>query len=68
MPKDGSEVNLASLPVICGPRIVRRYYGYREHTVVKGGTSSPIYKALYGDPSLYQRIVRANPDQVTDLP
>lgn len=65
-PKDGSEINLVSVPVIYGPRIVRGYYGYREHKVVKGDTLSSISKAFYGDPSQYQRIVRANPDQVTD--
>ncbi|KOT51374.1 MULTISPECIES: LysM peptidoglycan-binding domain-containing protein [Streptomyces] len=65
-PKDGSEINLVSVPVIYGPRIVKGYYGYREHKVVKGDTLSSISKAFYGDASLFDRIVRANPDQISD--
>ncbi|MET3982996.1 Gmad2 immunoglobulin-like domain-containing protein [Streptomyces sp. PvR034] len=65
-PKDGSEVHVVSVPVIYGPRIVPGYYGYREHQVVKGDTLSSLAKTHYGDASVYQRIVRANPDQITD--
>ncbi|KOG54767.1 peptigoglycan-binding protein LysM [Streptomyces griseoflavus] len=65
-PKDGSEINLVPVPVIYGPRIVKGYYGYREHKAVKGDTLSSISKAFYGDASLFHRIVRANPDQISD--
>ncbi|MGH4030397.1 Gmad2 immunoglobulin-like domain-containing protein [Actinomycetota bacterium Odt1-20B] len=65
-PKDGSEINVVTVPVLYGPRIVPGYYGYREHKVVKGDTLSALAKTYYGDASLYQRIVRANPDQITD--
>ncbi|GGO41802.1 Gmad2 immunoglobulin-like domain-containing protein [Streptomyces lasiicapitis] len=65
-PKDGSEINVVTTPVLYGPRIVPGYYGYREHKVVKGDTLSGLAKAHYGDPSLFKRIVRANPDQISD--
>lgn len=64
--RDGSEINAVTVPVIYGPRIVPGYYGYREHTVVKGDTLSAIAKSSYGDASLYSRIVRANPAQISD--
>lgn len=65
-PKDGSEINVVTVPVLYGPRIVAGYYGYREHKVVKGDTLSAPAKAYYGDASLYKRIQRANPDQISD--
>ncbi|WJV44750.1 Gmad2 immunoglobulin-like domain-containing protein [Streptomyces flavofungini] len=65
-PKDGKEINVVTVPVLYGPRIVPGYYGYREHKVVKGDTLSGLAKTYYGDASLYQRIVRANPDQISD--
>ncbi|MGH4032090.1 Gmad2 immunoglobulin-like domain-containing protein [Actinomycetota bacterium Odt1-20B] len=65
-PKDGSEINIVTVPVLYGPRIVPGYYGFREHKVVKGDTLAALAKTYYGDASLYQRIVRANPDQITD--
>ncbi|WAL99646.1 Gmad2 immunoglobulin-like domain-containing protein [Streptomyces sp. Je 1-369] len=65
-PKDGSEVHVVTLPVIYGPRIKPGYYGYREHKVVRGDTLSGLAKTYYGDASLFQYIVRANPDQITD--
>ncbi|MGW6316505.1 MULTISPECIES: Gmad2 immunoglobulin-like domain-containing protein [unclassified Streptomyces] len=65
-PKDGSEINVVTVPVLYGPRIVPGYYGYREHKVVKGDTLSGLAKAHYGDASLFKRIQRANPDQISD--
>ncbi|MEU3463654.1 Gmad2 immunoglobulin-like domain-containing protein [Streptomyces sp. NPDC006733] len=65
-PKDGSEINVVTVPVIYGPRIVPGYYGYREHRVVKGDTLSSLARTHYGDASAYPRIVRANPDQISD--
>ncbi|MEU4685578.1 LysM peptidoglycan-binding domain-containing protein [Streptomyces xinghaiensis] len=62
---DGEEINLVTVPVIYGPRIVPGYIGYREHTVVRGETLSAIARAHYGDARLFPRIVRANP-QLTD--
>ncbi|MFD9794599.1 Gmad2 immunoglobulin-like domain-containing protein [Streptomyces sp. NPDC059070] len=64
--RDGGAVNAVTVPVIYGPRIVPGYYGYREHTVVKGDTLSALAKAYYGNAALYPRIVRANPAQITD--
>ncbi|MCC5034182.1 LysM peptidoglycan-binding domain-containing protein [Streptomyces sp. WAC 00631] len=62
---DGEEINLVTVPVIYGPRIVPGYIGYREHTVVRGETLSAIARAHYGEARLFPRIVRANP-QLTD--
>ncbi|MEU6394689.1 Gmad2 immunoglobulin-like domain-containing protein [Streptomyces sp. NPDC046939] len=64
--KDGSEIHVVTVPVLYGPRIVPGYYGYREHTVVKGDTLAALAKTYYGDASSYTRIVRANPEQITD--
>ncbi|WP_055569249.1 LysM peptidoglycan-binding domain-containing protein [Streptomyces atriruber] len=65
-PKDGSEINVMTVPVLYGPRIVTGYHGYREHKVVKGDTLSGLAKTYYGDVSLYKRIQRANLDQISD--
>lgn len=64
--RDGTEINVATVPVIYGPRIVPGYLGYREHTVARGDTLSAIARRHYGDASLYDRIVRANPTQISD--
>lgn len=64
--KDGSEINKVIVPVILGTRIVPGYIGYREHTVKRGDTLSAIAKTHYGNASLYPRIVRANPSQISD--
>ncbi|MGW7520956.1 Gmad2 immunoglobulin-like domain-containing protein [Streptomyces sp. NPDC054796] len=65
-PEDGRELDVVTVPVLYAPRIVPGYYGYREHTVVAGDTLSRIAKTHYGDATLYSRIVRANPDRITD--
>lgn len=52
--------------MIYGPLIVDGYVGYREHTVRPGDTLSAIAAANYGNASLYPRIVRANPTQISD--
>ncbi|MGH3914717.1 MAG: LysM peptidoglycan-binding domain-containing protein [Pseudonocardiaceae bacterium] len=52
--------------MIYGPLIVDGYVGYREHTVRLGDTLSAIAAANYGNASLYPRIVRANPTQISD--
>ncbi|MDQ3973350.1 MAG: LysM peptidoglycan-binding domain-containing protein [Actinomycetota bacterium] len=64
--KDGSELNKVIVPVVLGPRIVAGYVGYREHTVQPGDTLSAIALAHYGNGSEFPRIVRANPNQITD--
>lgn len=64
--EDGSELHLQNVSVVYGPHIVPGYYGYREHKVVAGDTLWAIAKANYGDGSLYERIVRANPAQISD--
>ncbi|GHC56937.1 LysM peptidoglycan-binding domain-containing protein [Streptomyces flavofungini] len=64
--KDGSDINVVTIPVLYGPLIVPGYYGYRQHKVVKGDTLSSLAKAYYGDASVYQRIMRGNPDQLSD--
>ena len=63
---DGSEVNKVIVPVILGPRIVAGYIGYREHVVRRGDTLSAIARTHYGNASEYPRIVRANPNQISD--
>ncbi len=65
-PKDGSETNKVVVPVILGSRIVDGYIGYREHVVRPGDTLWVIAQANYGRGNDFPRIVRANPDQITD--
>ncbi len=65
-PKDGSELHMQTVPVVYGPKIVPGYIGYREYKVVPGDTLWSIAQTNYGDGSLYTRIVRANPAQITD--
>lgn len=65
-PQDGREVNVVTVPVIYGPRIVPGYIGYRQHVVARGETLSAIAEAHYGDASLYRHIMRANPAQISD--
>lgn len=64
--KDGSEVNKVIVPVIYAPFIVSGYIGYREHVVKRGDTLSAIAAEHYGKANLYPRIVRANPNQISD--
>ena len=63
---DGSEINKVIVPVVFGPLIVPGYIGYREHVVQPGDTLSAIAAANYDDASLFPRIVRANPTQISD--
>ena len=63
---DGSEINKVVVPVIFGPRIVANYIGFRIHVVTSGDTLSKIARDVYGDPSLFSRIVRANPVEIGD--
>lgn len=65
-PADGSETNKVVVPVILGSRIVDGYIGYREHVVRPGDTLWAIAQANYGRGNDFPRIVRANPDQITD--
>lgn len=64
--EDGSEINKVIVPVVLGTRIVPGYVGYREHVVQPGDTLWAIATANYGSGSEFGRIVRANPDQITD--
>ncbi|UGY92845.1 Gmad2 immunoglobulin-like domain-containing protein [Streptomyces gobiensis] len=63
---DGSEINKVTVPAIYGPGIVPGYIGYREHVVAPGDTLSAIARQHYEDATLYPRIVRANPAQISD--
>lgn len=63
---DGSEINKVMVPVILGARIVPNYVGYREHVVRSGDTLWSIAEATYGNGDHFSRIVRANPDLITD--
>lgn len=63
---DGSEINKVIVPVILGPRIVPGYIGYREHVVQSGDTLWAIAEANYGNGNEFSRIVRANPNQISD--
>ena len=65
-PADGSEINKVIVPAILGARIVSGYIGYREHVVRAGDTLWAIAQANYGDGSHFPRIVRANPNVITD--
>jgi LysM repeat protein len=64
--RDGSEINKVIVPVIYGPRIVPNYVGFRMHTVQPGDTLSSIANANYGDSSMFDLIVRANPLTISD--
>jgi LysM repeat protein len=64
--QDGSEINKVIVPVIYGPRIVPNYIGFRIHVVKSGDTLSKIAAENYGDPSLFTRIARANPQLISD--
>lgn len=64
--KDGSEINIVTVPVIYAPRIVPGYVGYREHRVKRGQTLWSIAEEHYGDGALHTRIVRANPTLIQD--
>lgn len=64
--QDGSEINKVIVPVIYGPRIVPGYIGFRIHVVKSGDTLSKIAQDNYGDPGLFQRIARANPQLISD--
>lgn len=64
--KDGSEINKVTVAALYAPLIVPGYIGYREHVVTTGETLSAIAQQHYGNSSLYPRIVRANPAQITD--
>ena len=63
---DGSEINKVIVPVILGPRIVSNYIGYREHLVRRGDTLWAIAEVHYGNGSEFLKIVRANPNQISD--
>ena len=54
------------VPVIYGPRIVADYIGFRIHRVKAGDTLSKIALQHYGDPALFTRIARANPQIIID--
>lgn len=64
--EDGSEINKVIVPVVLGTRIVPGYVGYREHVVQPGDTLSAIASVHYGNANEFPRIVRANPNQITD--
>lgn len=64
--EDGSEINKVTVPVIYAPLIVPGYIGYREHVAAAGETLSAIAQHHYGDATVYRRIVRANPDRISD--
>ena len=64
--EDGSEINKVIVPVIYGPRIVPNYIGFRIHRVKAGDTLSKISRQHYGDPGLFLRIARANPQVIID--
>ncbi len=63
---DGSEINKVIVPAVLGFRIVPNYIGYREHVVRPGDTLWAIAEANYGNGSDFPRIVRANPNLITD--
>ena len=65
-PATGEEIDRVIIPVLYGPLIVPDFIGYREHEVVAGDTLSEIADDFYGNPSLYPRIVEANPLTITN--
>ena len=65
-PKDGSEINKVSRPVLLGTRMVQgRYIGYREHIVKAGQTLTKIARKHYGNSNIAP-LLRANAHQIDD--
>jgi nucleoid-associated protein YgaU len=62
----GEELHKVIVPVIFGPRIVPDYVGFRIHRVKAGETLSKISQQHYGNPALFTRIARANPQIIID--
>lgn len=65
-PKDGSERNKVTVPVIRGEHIVDGYVGFRRHRVEAGDTLWAIAEEHYGDGSLHPRLVTANQHVIDD--
>lgn len=65
-PKDGSELDNVSVPVVLGPQIVTGYTTYLEHVVQSGETLWGIANQYYGSGNLYHRLVAANPHTITN--
>jgi nucleoid-associated protein YgaU len=64
--KDGSEINLVTVPVLYGPLILPGYDGYQEHRVVAGDSLSKLAARYYGDAKRWTPIYQANQHLVTD--
>lgn len=62
--KDGSPINLVSVPIVFGRTLLDPYHGFAQHTVAPGETLSAIAQQFYGDPNLWPRLYEANRDQV----
>ncbi|SDJ61354.1 LysM domain-containing protein [Lentzea albidocapillata subsp. violacea] len=65
-PKDGAELDKIIVPVVYGPLIVPGYRVYQEYEIKPGDTLWGIATQFYGAGNLYPRLVRANPDVITD--
>ncbi|KOV81733.1 Gmad2 immunoglobulin-like domain-containing protein [Nocardia sp. NRRL S-836] len=65
-PEDGAELDKIIVPVVYGPLIVPGYRVYQEYEVEPGDTLSAISQRFYGAANFYQRIVRANPQTITN--
>lgn len=64
--KDGSPLDLVSVPVVLGRLVVPGYRVYDEYVVEAGDTLWGIAQDRYGDGNLYHRLVSANPHTIPD--
>ena len=65
-PKDGAELDKVAVPVLLGRIIVPGYRNYLEHVVAPGESLWKISTQYYGSGNLYQRLVVANPQTISD--
>lgn len=64
--RDGSEINIVTVPLLYGPMILPGYQGYQEHRVVPGDTLSKLAARYYGGAASWLPIQQANQHLVTD--
>jgi|SRR4051794_9012983 len=65
-PKDGAELDNVVVPVLLGRIIVPGYRNYLEHVVAPGESLWKISVQYYGSGDLYQRLVVANPQTISN--
>jgi nucleoid-associated protein YgaU len=64
--KDGSEVDVISIPITFGTNLIPGYVGFAQVTVQSGDTLSALAQSWYGDANKWPIIFEANRDQISD--